>query len=108
MTRCKLDLGHRSLVLKAWRTSHTDNDLTVFDEATGVLFAGDLLFVRHIPVLDGSIRGWLKTIEELARVPATRLFQDMVEEDMAEEPLGRASLRTNGSTSNNWQPIAES
>jgi len=69
----KLDLGHRSLVLKAWRTSHTDNDLTVFDEATGVLFAGDLLFVRHIPVLDGSIRGWLKTIEELARVPATQV-----------------------------------
>jgi glyoxylase-like metal-dependent hydrolase (beta-lactamase superfamily II) len=36
-----------------------------------VLFAGDLLFVQHVPVLDGSVRGWLKTIEDLARIPAT-------------------------------------
>ncbi len=66
----KLDLGHRVLSLKAWRASHSASDLTVFDETTGVLFAGDLLFLRHIPVLDGSIRGWLKTIDELAKVPA--------------------------------------
>jgi quinoprotein relay system zinc metallohydrolase 2 len=67
----RLDLGHRSLIVKAWPTSHTDNDLTVFDPTSGVLFAGDLLFVQHVPVLDGSVRGWLKTIEDLARIPAT-------------------------------------
>jgi quinoprotein relay system zinc metallohydrolase 2 len=69
----KLDLGHRSLIVKAWRTSHTDNDLTVFDPTSGVLFAGDLLFVQHVPVLDGSVIGWLKTIDDLARIPATRV-----------------------------------
>jgi glyoxylase-like metal-dependent hydrolase (beta-lactamase superfamily II) len=69
----KVDLGHRSLIVKAWRTSHTDNDLTVFDPTSGVLFAGDLLFVRHVPVLDGSVLGWLKTIGDLARIPATRV-----------------------------------
>jgi len=68
----KLDLGHRSLAVKAWPTSHTDNDLTVFDPTSGVLFAGDLLFVQHVPVLDGSVLGWLKTIDDLARIPATR------------------------------------
>jgi quinoprotein relay system zinc metallohydrolase 2 len=67
----KLDLGNRDLIVKAWPTSHTNNDLTVFDPTSGVLFAGDLLFVQHVPVLDGSVLGWLKTIEDLARIPAT-------------------------------------
>jgi quinoprotein relay system zinc metallohydrolase 2 len=66
----QLDLGDRMLTLRAWRASHSDSDLTVFDERTGILFAGDLVFLRHIPVLDGSIRGWLKTVNELARLPA--------------------------------------
>ena len=68
-----LDLGDRRLSVKEWPTSHTDNDVTVFDPTSGVLFAGDLLFVQHVPVLDGSVLGWLKTIEELARVPATKV-----------------------------------
>jgi quinoprotein relay system zinc metallohydrolase 2 len=66
----QLDLGHRTLTLKAWPASHSDSDLTIFDANSAVLFAGDLVFLRHIPVLDGSIRGWLKTIDELAKVPA--------------------------------------
>jgi quinoprotein relay system zinc metallohydrolase 2 len=66
----RLDLGHRSLTIRAWRTSHSDSDVTVLDEASGTLFAGDLVFLHHIPVLDGSIRGWLATIEQLARIPA--------------------------------------
>ena len=70
----RLDLGNRIIVLKAWRTAHTDNDVTVFDEKTATLFAGDLLVTRHIPVLDGSIRGWLSAIEEFARIPAARVI----------------------------------
>ena len=69
----ELDLGGRKLRVRAWPTAHSDNDLTVIDEQTGTLFAGDLVFLAHVPVLDGSIRGWLAVIGQLGAVPARRV-----------------------------------
>jgi quinoprotein relay system zinc metallohydrolase 2 len=68
-----LDLGARTLALRAWPAAHSDCDLTVFDEKTGTLFAGDLVFLVHTPVLDGSIRGWLGALVELGALPAQRV-----------------------------------
>jgi quinoprotein relay system zinc metallohydrolase 2 len=69
----ELDLGSRGIVLRAWPTAHSDNDLTVLDKQTKTLFAGDLVFLTHIPVVDGSIRGFLSVIRELEALPAQRV-----------------------------------
>ena len=70
----EIDLGGRKLVLKAWPTAHTDNDLTVFDLATRTFWAGDLLFVERIPSIDGSLRGWLKVLAEIRLLEPTRII----------------------------------
>jgi quinoprotein relay system zinc metallohydrolase 2 len=70
----KLDLGSRILMLRAWPAAHSDNDVSVLDEQTSTLFAGDLVFLSHTPVLDGSIRGWLSVIDELGALPAQRVI----------------------------------
>ncbi|WP_420839308.1 quinoprotein relay system zinc metallohydrolase 2 [Bradyrhizobium oropedii] len=69
----KLDLGGRTLTLKAWPPAHSDNDLTVFDERTKTLFAGDMVFLEHIPVVDGSLKGWLRALDDIAAIPAARV-----------------------------------
>jgi quinoprotein relay system zinc metallohydrolase 2 len=69
----KLDLGSRILSLRAWPTAHSDSDLTVLDEKTRTLFAGDLVFLVHIPVMDGSLHGWLGLMGDLREQPASRV-----------------------------------
>ena len=68
-----LDLGGRILRLTAFPTAHTDNDLTVYDPATRTLWAGDLLFMERLPVVDGSMKGWLSALEALRQVEATQV-----------------------------------
>jgi quinoprotein relay system zinc metallohydrolase 2 len=69
----EIDLGGRIISLRAWPVAHTDNDLTVLDQQTGVLFTGDLVFTTHTPSIDGSLRGWQKVLNALAQIPATQI-----------------------------------
>ena len=70
--RTRIDLGDRPVEIVAHGPAHTDNDLSLFDAKTGTLWLGDLLFVDRIPVIDGSIVGWLRELEALKRIPAAR------------------------------------
>lgn len=70
----ELDLGERKLTLRAWPTAHTDNDLTVYDKKTGTLWLSDLLFVERIPVVDGSLRGWLAAMKQLHGLQPERVI----------------------------------
>jgi quinoprotein relay system zinc metallohydrolase 2 len=71
--RLDINLGERVLLIEAQPAAHTDNDLTVFDRTSGTLWTGDLVFIDHIPVLDGSLKGWLSVTETLMRHDARRI-----------------------------------
>ncbi|MBD8529763.1 MULTISPECIES: quinoprotein relay system zinc metallohydrolase 2 [unclassified Massilia] len=68
--RLTLDLGGRTLELTAWPNAHTNNDLTVFDAASGTLWTGDLLFIARTPSVDGDVTGWLAAMEGLEKIKA--------------------------------------
>lgn len=72
--RREIDLGGRILVLEAHPTAHTNADLTVYDRATRSWWLADLLFVRHVPALDGSLTGWLKVMAGAAARPVDRVI----------------------------------
>ena len=59
-------------MLQAHGPAHTDNDLTVFDEKTRTFWLADLLFVDRVPVIDGSLVGWLKELDGLIALAADR------------------------------------
>ncbi|MEE9589597.1 MAG: quinoprotein relay system zinc metallohydrolase 2 [Hyphomicrobiaceae bacterium] len=68
-----LDLGERQLLLTAHEVSHTDNDLTVLDVTTRTLWSGDLIFVGHTPVVDGSLLGLLAVGDKLGALEPARV-----------------------------------
>ncbi len=61
----QIDLGNRVIRFKAHGPAHTSSDLSMVDQGSGLLLPADLLFVTRVPVLDGSLTGWLKEIDAL-------------------------------------------
>lgn len=69
----QLDIGDRILTARAHGSAHTDHDLSVVDELTNTAFVGDLVFLEHLPVLDGSINGWLAELQRLTASDMSRV-----------------------------------
>lgn len=65
-----LDIGGRAISFQAHGKAHTDCDLSMLDSKSGLLFPADLLFVKRIPSLDGSLVGWLKQLDNLEAMKA--------------------------------------
>ncbi len=61
----KLDIGGRVLTVRAHKSAHTDHDISIVDEHTKTAFLGDLVFLEHLPVIDGSVNGWIGELEEM-------------------------------------------
>lgn len=70
--RAEIDLGDRPIALAAHGIAHTDCDLSMLDRKTGLLLPADLLFVRRVPSLDGSLLGWLRELDVLKATGAVR------------------------------------
>lgn len=68
----QIDLGGRRISFTAHGTAHTNCDLSMIDHGSNLLFPADLLFVHRVPSLDGSLLGWLKEIDGLKALGATR------------------------------------
>ncbi len=68
----EIDLGGRTFKFTAHGPAHTTSDLSMRDSQSGLLFPADLLFVKRIPSLDGSLKGWLKELEKVKASGATQ------------------------------------
>lgn len=96
-----LDLGGRIITLTAHPTAHTNNDLTVYDTRTDVLWLSDLLFVDHLPVVDGSVLGWLHVMDELVQRTPTIVVPAMAQCNMP----GCRRLPTSDAIYRRWSTV---
>lgn len=65
----ELDIGGRNLTVRAHRSAHTDHDLSILDQETRTAFVGDLVFLQHLPVIDGSVNGWIGELSAMEGEP---------------------------------------
>ena len=64
----------------------------MLDEKTGTLFAGDLVFHRHTPSLDGSLPGWRAVLDRIDALEPARVVPGHGDASLP-WPEGGAALR---------------
>lgn len=68
-----LRIGGREMELREYR-GHTDSDLVLLDKASGVVFAGGLVFAQRVPTTPHAQLGaWLQSLQAFAALPLKTL-----------------------------------
>jgi glyoxylase-like metal-dependent hydrolase (beta-lactamase superfamily II) len=67
----ELSVGSRTVQLLRFGPAHTHGDVAVFDPASGVVFAGDLLFIGGTPIMwAGPASSWIAALQRLLALDA--------------------------------------
>ncbi len=85
----KIDLGERIVEIKAWKSGHTDNDLSVYDLKTKT-FWSENIFVERIPSIRASILGWKRNLDEIQKMDIDLIVPghgSAVKKDVALKPI---------------------
>lgn len=68
-----LRVGGREMELREYR-GHTDSDLVLVDKASGVVFAGGLVFAQRIPTTPhAQVGAWLASLQAFSALPLKTL-----------------------------------
>ena len=62
-----IDLGNREIEIQAWKSGHTDNDLSIYDKKTK-FFWSENIFIQRIPSIRASIKGWKSNLDETLKM----------------------------------------
>ena len=85
----EVDLGERIVEIKAWKSGHTDNDLSVYDLNTKT-FWSENIFVGRIPSIRASIIGWKKNLDEIQKMDINLIVPghgNVAKKDKALQPI---------------------
>jgi glyoxylase-like metal-dependent hydrolase (beta-lactamase superfamily II) len=67
----ELSIGSRTVRLLRFGPAHTHGDVAVFDPDSGVVFAGDLLFIGGTPIMwAGPAASWIAALQRLLALDA--------------------------------------
>ena len=84
-----IDLGNRIVEIKAWNSGHTDNDLSVFDKKSKILWTENV-FIERIPSVRASIIGWRKNLLEIKKLNPKKIIPGhgpVLDTDRAVDPM---------------------
>lgn len=110
-----IELGDRRFRLRHAGPAHTREDLVVYDERTGVMFAGDVVFRGRIPFVgQADSRRWIEALDRmlalkpLVLVPGHGPLSRQPAADLAQTRDYLAYLRqTMGAAARNLEPFEE-